>query len=150
MEVSGKLRQCPTLNALCRRCLNSSCTCSKMILSCGCVSVVHEECLIKEIKSKPQFVSPSQAHPGYNEYRCRTCKKSVLYRPDFSNSCIPCSSYTTNETYLWIYFPILYLFFFGGIGFLIYLAIDSSLIGLYIALIVFFFVSGDILDLDPL
>ena len=116
MKVSGKLRQCPPLDArvhVCRRCFNTNCTCSKVILSCRCrVSATHEECLIKEIKSKPQLVSPSQAHPGYNEYRCSNCNFSLLYRPDFSNSCIPCSSYTANETCLWIYFSILYLVFF--------------------------------------
>ena len=106
MQVSGELRQCPRLNDqdnVCRGCFNNGCTCSKMIISCRCrFSAVHEECLIEEIKSKPQLVFLSQTHPGYNEYRCNTCNQSLLYRPDFSSSCVSCSSYTVNKTCVWI------------------------------------------------
>ena len=143
MQVTGELRKCPAGHSLCRKCFQNNC-CKKVIISCRCAFAIHKECLIEEIKSKPQLVSPIQTRPGYNEYRCGTCNQSVLYRPDFSEACIPCSSYTAHEICsVWICNSIMYLIFLGAIGFFIYLAIDyPSLIGLYAALIVLFLLAG--------
>ena len=143
MEVDGELRQCPPANSKvfqCRKCFNTSCTCSNLIISCRCigVSAIHEECLIEEIKSQPQLTSSSNVHPGYNEFRSSRCNQQVLYRPDFSASCIPCSSYTDKEYGSWISFTIIYIVYLGVIGFFIYLSLDSQLMGLYIALAIFF------------
>ena len=144
MELDGELQQCPPANSRffqCRRCFNTSCTFSKLIISCKCqgVSAIHERCFIEEIKSHLQLTSQSIAYQGYDEFRCGKCNQYVLYRPNFSASCIPCSSYTDNEHSIWISFVLIYIVYLGVIGFFIYLAVDSPLMGLYIALIILFF-----------
>ena len=144
MIGTGKLSHVPAVDGnatICRKCFNSTCTCSKLIISCKCtlLSVIHEDCLVEEIQSSPQLVTTSQTHPNFKEYKCPSCNQGVLFRPDFSSQRIACSDYTRNEYCIWVLWILIYLIYLGMICYFIYKATESNtLIAVWIVLIVLF------------
>lgn len=61
-----------------------------IIKACDCQ--VHEKCLRETIQADlTQSSRISTKYPDYQEYKCPTCSKTILYKEGFPRSGVPCS-----------------------------------------------------------